>query len=177
MAYDLQHNGESYFNDATIKTLRGASLCITNAMVNASAAIASSKLVNRICPVYKTVDGVNVAATTGDGIPIYVCTKAGGATLIGVHVVCPDAPSGGDLAFTVDIKKADDDPTAATTMLTTPITVNSTVADYEPVSDTSPNVTAIDNGDVILVVVAVSGSTGTQGQGLLVQLDIDEAGS
>lgn len=176
MAFDVTNIGTQYINDLTVQTLRGLPVCIVNSMVNAAAAIASSKLVNRICPTYQVADGTNVAATGGDGVPVYICTKVGGATLKGVHVICPDAPSGGDLKFTVDIKKASAG-VAPATMLTAPIDYANGTVDYTVKSDVAPAVTAIANGDTILVIVTVSGTTGAQGQGLCVWLDIDEAGS
>lgn len=176
MSYSNQSLGTSFIEDLTVNTLRGLPACIVNSMVNAAAAIASSKLVNRICPTYKVADGTDVASTGGDGVPVYVCSKTNGATLKGVHVVCPDAPSGGDKTFTVDVKKAAAG-SAAATMLTTPVTYPNATADYTVRADVTPATTAIANGDTLLVVVTASGSTGTQGQGLCVLLDIDEAGS
>lgn len=171
-------DGLSFVEDLTFETLRlapGASGTLDNSMVSASAAIAASKLINRVQVEYRVADGTNVAATSGDGVPVYTCTKTNGATLKAVTVVCPDAPSGGDLAFTVDVHKADVS-AAAATVLSGTISYSSTQSDYEQESGTISTAT-IDDGDTLLVVVAVSGSTGTQGQGLIVQIEIEEAGS
>jgi len=171
-------DGEAFIQDLAFETVRlapGASGSITNAMVSSSAAIAVSKQVNRVLAEYRVADGTNVAATSGDGVPIYTCTQTNGATLKSVTVVCPDAPSGGDLAFSVDVQKADES-AAAATVLSGTISYSSTQSDYEQESGTISTAT-IDDGDTLLVQVAVSGSTGTQGQGLIVQLEIEEAGS
>jgi hypothetical protein len=176
MGYDFSINsGQSFIKDLTVTTLRGLTGIVTNAMVSASAAIAASKLVNRVLAEYNVADGTNVAATGGDGVPVYTCTQAGGATLKSVNVVCPDAPSGGDLKFTVDVKKADAG-AAAATMLTAVVDYSATQTDYEQ-EVAAITTSTIDFGDTLLVVVAVSGSTGTQGQGLIVQLEIEEAGA
>lgn len=177
MAFDFQATGLSFIKDLTVQTVRqsGSTGWLTNAFVATGAAIAASKLVNRVLALYNVTDGTTVAVTTGDGVPIYTCNKALGATLKAVTVVCPDAPSGGDLAFQVDIHKADVAAGAAT-ILTGTIPYSTTQSDYEQevgVIDTA----AIDDGDTLLVVVTVSGSTGVQGQGLIVQLEIEEAGS
>ncbi len=180
MAYEFKLNSdvEAFIHNLTVSTLNivsGAAGWVTNAMVSSSAAIAVSKLVNRVLAEYRVADGTNVAATSGDGVPIYTCTQAGGATLKSVTVVCPDAPSGGDLAFTVDVHKADVG-AAAATVLSGAISYSSTQSDYEQESGTISTAT-IDDGDTLLVVVAVSGSTGTQGQGLIVQVEFEEAGA
>lgn len=171
-------DGEAYLEDVTIGTLRwkaGSAGTITNEMMSPAAAVAASKLVNRVLAEYRVTDGTTVAVTTGDGVPIYTCNKTNGATLKAVTIVCPDAPSGGDLAFQVDIHKADV-AAAAATILSSTISYSQTQGDYEQEVGVISNAT-IDDGDTLLCVVTVSGSTGTQGQGLIVQLEIEEAGS
>lgn len=178
MAYNLSAKGASYIEDLTVKVLTfaaGVAGTITNAMISASAAIATSKLINRVLAEYRVPDGTTVAVTSGDGVPIYTCNKTEGATLKAVTVVCPDAPSGGDLAFQVDIYKADV-AAAAATVLSGTISYSSTQSDYEQEVGTISNAT-IDDGDTYLARVTVSGSSGIQGQGLLVQVEIEEAGS
>lgn len=179
MSYNvILKNGLTYIEDLTFKTLRlaaNAAAPITNAWIAAAAAIATSKLVNRVLAEYRVPDGTTVAVTSDDGVPIYTCNKTGGAVLKSVTVVCPDAPSGGDLDFDVDIQKADVGAGAATVLSAT-INYSATQSDYEQEAGTIANAT-IDDGDTLLVVVTVSGSTGTQGEGLIVQVEIEEAGS
>lgn len=178
MAYDFQvSSGLAYIKDLTVQTLRGVSDSITNAMVSSSAAIASSKLLNRIQLVYSQEDGSTVAATSGDGYPIYVCDKTNGATVKKVTAFCMDAPSGGGTEeITIDVKYADDDPTAATSILSSTISISDSQADYEPVNGTI-STSDLSQGDTLMVTVAVAGSGGTQGQGLVVQVEVEEAGS
>lgn len=170
--------GLAFIEDLTFKTLRmaaGATASITDVMISASAAIAASKLINRVLAEYRVQDATTVVVTAGDGEPIYTCTKTGGATLKAVTVVSPTAPTGGDLDFDVDIQKADIGAGAATVLSAT-INYSATQSDYEQELGTITTAT-IDQGDTLLVVVTVSGSTGTQGKGLIVQLEIEEAGS
>lgn len=176
MGYGVTNVGTEFINELTLNKLYGLPGCIVNSMVNAAAAIESSKLVNRVCPAHKVADGADLTTTAGDGAAIYICAKTGGATLRGVHVVCQDAPSGGDKKFTIDVQKVSAG-VAPATMLTAPIDYANGTVDYTVKSDVAPAVTAIANGDTILVIVTVSGTTGAQGQGLCVWLDIDEAGS
>jgi len=148
---------------------------ITNAMVNAAAAIAATKVVHQFPVSYKVPDGTTVAATSGDGVPIHIVNASGGATLVAVEVSCTDAPSGGDLTFTVDIQKADA-AAAAATVMTSVITYPNATADYT-VRPGTITTSAFDDGDTVLVQVAVSGSTGTQGEGLIVTCWFQEASS
>lgn len=170
---EMYVEGEGFISTLVCNTITIGTASITDANVVAGTGIAASKLEHRVHAKYVVADGTTVAATSGDGVPIYVCTKTGGATIKSVSVICPDAPSGGDLTFTVDVKYANDTPTAATTILTGVVTYPNATSDYTVKTGTLA-VTALASGDMLLAVVAVSGSTGTQGQGLLVQVEIDE---
>lgn len=144
---------------------------ITDAMINASAEIAASKQVHYHPLHFSVCDGADVASTTGDGISIHT-VKGATATVKAVQVICNDAPSGGDKAFTVDVKKAGSG-VSPTSILTGTIAVANGSTDYAVASGTiaSPALTV---GQTLLVVVAVSGSTGTQGQGLSVNVWLEE---
>jgi len=167
--------GSWYIQQLEAGSVSFSSGTLTNAAIAATAAIAASKLVNRVLARYQLADGADIAATGGDGFVIYTNNCAGAATLKSVTVVCPDAPSGGDKAFTVDVKKAANG-TAATTVLSSPVAYSATQADYEQEAG-ALSVTSIPAGHTLLAVVAVSGSTGNQGQGLLVQCEIEEPGT
>ena len=182
MAYDFTvRDGLAYIEDLTFKTLRlaaGATASITNAMISASAAIASSKLVNRVQATYSQLDGAAVASTTGEGYAIYTADKTSGATIRKVSALCQDVGSGGDPVHNIeiDIKKWDESGSALATVLSATIDITESESDYETVNGTLSD-TAMDTGDVLVVQVTVTGAGGTAMQGLLVQVEVDEAGS
>jgi len=145
--------------------------CITNASVLPAAGIAATKLQRRISAPYSQADGSDIAAAI---VPVHV-VRGATATVVGVDVACVDAPSGGDKAFSVDVQKADEGTPTPATVLTGTIAYSATQSDCEVESGTiSASPAALVTGDTVLVVVAVSGSTGTQGQGLIVTVTIDE---
>lgn len=142
---------------------------ISNAAVASNAAIAATKLVHQHAIHYQQADGSAIVAAI---VPIHT-VRGITAEIIDVEVVCVDSPSGGDLKFTVDLLKAD----AGTP---TPASVLSAVIDYV---NATPDCTVLAgtitdedlvDGDTLLVQVAVSGSTGTQGQGLIVTVTLRE---
>lgn len=179
MAYDMEvRTGAAYIYDLTVKTIRGLAGMITNAMVSSSAAIASSKLVNRIQCVYQQADGANVASTSGDGAAVYVCDKTNGATIKKFTACCQDVGAGGSPAhnIAIDLFMWDDSAGSAASVLSADINITESEADYEFVNGTL-STTDMDVGDVLLVKVAVTGSGGTNPQGLVVQVEVDEEGA
>ena len=170
--------GLSNIYDLTVTTLRGCVGQITNVMVSASAAIASSKLVNRRTCVYSQPDGTNVASTAGDGVVIYTCNKTNGATITAMCGLVQDVGSGGDPVHNVavDVFMWDDSAGSAATILSADIDITESEDDYEIVEGTL-STTDMDVGDVLMVQVTVTGAGGTAPQGLSVQVEVDEAGS
>ena len=81
---------------------------------------------------------------------------------------CYTAPTGGDLAIAVDIKKN------GTTILAAVIDITSSQADREMVAGTLSGSPTLAAGDWLTVHVTVSGSTGTQGKGLWVWAKVHE---
>lgn len=143
---------------------------ISDDAVSPAADIDPSKLGHQHMITYHQADGTDVAAAI---VPVY--TARGAGQVIDVDVVCVDAPDGGDKAFSVDIKKANQSSPS-------PATILSAVVDYADAdSDMQVKEATIDttkddyaDGDTLFVVVAVSGSTGTQGQGLVVTITLRE---
>jgi len=155
-------------------TLSAASLTIpnggvTNAHITSSAGLDATKLEHQHCIPYFQADGTDVAAAT---VPVYICRGAT-AEIVAIQVSCVDAPSGGDKAFTVDLQKADEGTPTPATVLSSTISYSSTQSDCEVEPGTISSADLI-TGDQLLVVVAVTGSTGTQGQGLVVNITIRE---
>jgi hypothetical protein len=161
---DLHVNGH-----LTSKTASLPAGTVTNAMVNASAAIAATKLQHQHVVNYSQADGTAVAAAI---VPVWVCRGAT-ATVVAVQVVCVDAPSGGDLTFTVDIHKGAVGTADGATILTGDRTYPNATADGTMLAGTISS-GAMVAGDYLIVIVAVSGSTGTQGQGLVVTITVRE---
>ena len=133
--------------------------------------IAVTKQDHLIVATYSVVDGADLAATTGDGFLIHT-VHGTTATVLGIEAVCADCPEGGDKTFTVDLKKAGSG-VAATTMLSAPIAFGTATTDYVALPGTL-SLTALTNEQSLLVVVAVSGTTGNQGQGLVVTVRLTE---
>lgn len=140
--------------------------CITNAMVSAGTPIAAAKLKHEIVVTYYQADGTDVAATSF--IPL-VTINGIGCELISADVVCVDAPEGGDKKFTVDVLKCNQGSPTPASMLYEPIDYDNTKADAEVATGIIPTADVAAN-DTVGVQVAVSGSTGNQGQGFVLTL-------
>jgi hypothetical protein len=151
------------------KTLTIPDGTIVDAAVSAAAAIAATKMQHQHALNYSQADGSAVAAAI---VPIHI-VRGSTATIVDIEVSCVDAPSGGDLAFSVDLKKANEGTPTPATVLSAPIAYSSTQSDCEVETGTISSASLVD-GDTLLVVVAVSGSTGTQGQGLVVTVTLRE---
>lgn len=164
--------GTTFLENLIANTLTVNRASFGDGDIKTGADINADKLEHRVHAVYQLPDGADVAATSGDGVPIYTCVRTNGATIKGVHVICPDAPEGGDKTFSVDIKKASAG-SAAATVLTAAVTYPAGTPDYTMRTGTVASAN-LANGDTLLVSVAVSGSTGNQGQGLLVLVVLDE---
>ena len=134
-----------------------------------SAGMEATKLEHQHVIGYSQEDGSDVVDAI---VPVYTC-RGVTATIIEVEVACLDAPSGGDKKFTVDLKKANQGSP-------TPATVLSAVIDYvNGTNDCEVLVGTISSadlavGDVLTVEVVASGSTGTQGQGIIITVTVRE---
>lgn len=142
---------------------------VTNAAVNASAAIAASKLVHRYPLSYSQANGADVASQT---MLLHVMRAAGEVVSIEARVTT--APTGGDKAFTVDVLKAADGSGSWTSLLSSVITFNSSDSNDTLEVGTLIGSPTLADGNAIRVVVSASGSTGSQGQGLVVTVNVNE---
>ena len=92
--------------------------------------------------------------------------------IIEISVTPITAPTGGDLAYTVDVKKSTG-AAAFATILSSVVTVNSSsvarTAQYATLTATAADL-LLARGDLLQIVVAVTGSTGTQGIGYVVTI-------
>lgn len=134
--------------------------------------LATAKQVHRHDISHYQKDGSDVVSET---VPVRLCRGAG--TLLGFEVRPITAPTGGDKQYTVDIQQAADASGSYATLLDSPITVDNTSVDETKQAATmigSPVTTA---GAAIQIVIAASGSTGSQGQGFVVTAYYEEAPS
>ena len=131
--------------------------------------IASTKVVHRIDLHYDQVGGTDVVSETKE---LRICRGEG--TLLGVKVRPKTAPTGGDKAFTVDVKKAAEASGSFSTLLDSVVTVDSSSADNTVQDATLISDPTTDAEDCIQIVVTASGSTGSQGQGVQVTLFYEE---
>jgi len=144
---------------------------IDNDALAAAAAIATSKQKHRHPVRYAQPDGTDIAAEPG--VPVHI-VRGTTATLVAVEVVCLDSNEGGDKGFTVDVRKCNAaSPTPATVMTSVITFAAGVVADCEIAAGTIATAAFVD-GDTAVIVIAVSGTTGNQGQGLAVILWFDE---
>lgn len=142
---------------------------LDNSAVDPSAAIEATKLIHRHVARYYQAAGADVAAVV---VPVHLFR--GDATIVAVEAIPLTAPAGGDKAFAVDVKKGNQS-TPPVTILSAPLAVSvaAGVSDREEVDGILAVTTAAD-GDFLEVVITVSGTTGTQGQGVLVTVWFDE---
>lgn len=146
---------------------------ITSAAIAVSADIDPSKLKHRHSKVVSQDAGTDVVDKT-----YYVHLARAAGTLKSVKVRPLVAPDGGDKQFTVDVKKVPNGSAVAagTTLLTAPLAVSDADADAtnkDAVLIGTPTYAA---GDLIVVIIDATGSTGSQGQGVVIDLKFDESG-
>lgn len=116
---------------------------------------------------YKTAtDATTVAAVTQTLESIHYVGE-----VVEVSVFPITAPTGGDLAFTVDVKKSTG-AGAFATILSSVETVDSGSADRTAQYATLSGTPTLARGDALQVVIATSGSTGSQGVGVVVTIRI-----
>lgn len=117
-------------------------------------------------------------STATDATTVAAVTKTLGAIhytgeVVEVSVTPITAPTGGDLAFTVDIKKSTG-AGAFASILSAVETVDSSSVNRTAQYATLSGTPALVRGDLLQVVIATSGSTGTQGAGVDITIRIRE---
>jgi hypothetical protein len=142
---------------------------VTDTAVQAAAGIQASKLQQQYAITYRQKTGADITSATED---VYVVRGVSG-TVIGVDVVTATAPTGGDKAFTVDVLKGNQS-TSFATLLNSVVTINNTKVNRQVVGASLVASPTLADNDTIRVVVATSGSTGSQGQGLVVTISTRE---
>ncbi len=140
---------------------------VDNAGVKTNAAIAATKLVARHAINYNQKNGTNVVAETK---AVHLTRAAG--TIQSIEAFPVVGPAGGDLKYTIDVQKSTG-AGAFSTILTTPIDVVNGSVNRVQINAALASANFVD-GDAFQVVVALSGSTGTQGQGVVLVINADE---
>lgn len=175
MAVDEIRGDRSYTGNVNFGgTVNLPSGTLTDTMVSASAAIAATKQVGRMSYTHAQYAGTDVVTRTEE-IAIARATSSTSGSILTFSATCSTAPTGGDKAFTVDLKRSTG-AGAFASILSAVLTFNSTKTSRVVYTATLSS-TTFTVGDIFQVVVTTSGSTGSQGQGLLCQLWLDEAPS
>lgn len=147
---------------------------VTDAAVATAAGIQASKLQHQRAVSHRQLTGTAVVSQTED---LYVVRGRTGL-LLSLDVVVTTAPvgtgaPGTDRKLTVDVQKGNQGAGFAT-LLTAPVTIDNTIAARQVVAGSLVANPALADGDTIRVVVTVSGTTGTQAQGLVATLNVRE---
>lgn len=141
---------------------------IDDKAVKAAAGIEATKLQHQHTLLYQQPDGADITAAV---IPLWI-VRGQCATVVDVEVFCSVAPAGGDKQFSVDLQRCKQGD-VKTSILAAPIVYSASKADHEIAKGTISIPGLVDN-QALLVVIGVSGSTGAQGQGLLVTVTVRE---
>ena len=157
----LNVSGNANYGDGQVTNFNFSSLAVDR--LGAAKAVHQRNLVWHTATVTTTV--VDVTAL------MYLAAHAG--NVVGVSIRNETAPTGGDLTYTVDIQKDADGVGTPVTILSGAIT--------PPVSNTASTGVVTDAPynalDTFLLVVDATGTTGTNGLGLIVTLEIEESPS
>jgi hypothetical protein len=141
---------------------------ITAAMIAPAAGVQANKLQQQREYSHRQATGTAIVAMTED-----IAVVGGAGTVVGVTVMESTAPTG-DHVTTVDVQKSTGGGAFAT-ILTGTISYSVSQANLAVVAGTLLSVPALLAGDVLRVIVTVSGSTSSQGQGLVVTVTTNEA--
>jgi len=160
-------NEDIYAPNISCKSIKATGPCISNAMIEAAAAISATKLEHRYNAKYAQKAGTDVVSET---MPVHTCRAA--AVVTAIEVVPIVAPTGGDKQFTVNVRKGNAGGAFAT-ILSAVVTIDQSDASRTVYTATinAPNLAA---GDTLDVVITASGATGSQGQGVLVNVHVEE---
>jgi hypothetical protein len=170
MAAPSRIEGDVYVNGTlTPRVLSIPALTLVNAGVAAAAEISASKLQHRHAVQYRQSAGADVVTQTQEVYVVYGAT----GTVVAVDTSCSTAPTGGDKAFTVDVQKSTGGGAFATILSSTVSWSSSHTS--RTIRSGTINSASLVADDILRVIITASGSTGSQGQGLVVNILLDEA--
>lgn len=142
---------------------------IADANIDASAAIATRKMIHRYRADYSQPTGTAVVALTNQTMLIAKGTgtiKSFEAAIIGAIA------TGADRTVTIDLQKSTALGAFATVLSSTVVFNNAST--LRAVSTATLSDTALADGDFLYITVAVAGAAGNQAQGLAIMLEYDE---
>lgn len=140
--------------------------------IEAGAEIAAAKLVHRQALCYYQDAASAVAAATAD---IYYYTATASGTVNSINAMINNAiATGGDRTVTIDLKKSTS-AGAFASILSTAIVLDNTNTLRTAEAGTVSTPTLV-TGDILQITVAVAGAAGAQAKGLLVVVEVEEAG-
>lgn len=169
MANSISYNADVVVNGhLSCRTFTPPAGCVTNASIVSGAKVAADKLVHQHALRYVQAGGSDVVSAT---VPIHTCRNT--AEVIAVEVVPITAPSGGDKQYTVDVQ-AGNASSAFASILSAVVDVDAAGAADRTVQVGTISDDDLADGDTVQVVVTASGSTGSQGQGLIVTVWVRE---
>jgi hypothetical protein len=141
---------------------------INDANVNLGAAIQAAKVIHRLVAHYAQDPGSNVAAETKD---LHIVNGTTG-TVINLWAALTGILAAGAYACAVDLQKSTGGGAFAS-ILSAPLALNSTNTIRVATAATITTAGLV-KGDILRIVVTISGGSGTQPQGLAVTIDIEE---
>jgi len=143
---------------------------IADANVDASAAIATRKMLHRHRESYSQPTGTAVVTLASHAMVI--CKGAGTVKSLEAAIIGAIA-TGADRTVTLDLHKSTGAGAFATILSATVVFTN--VSTIRVITTASISDTALADGDFLYLTVTVAGAAGNQAQGLVVMLEYDEA--
>lgn len=140
---------------------------VGDAHIDATDPLSTNKVTHQHAATYAQASGAVVA----DATQLFYIARATG-TIAAMKVAIDTAPTGGDKAYTVDLKKSTGGGAFAS-ILSAVVTVNSSSTSLSVVAGTLSTATYAAS-DIFEIVVDASGSTGTQGYGVCVLVEFEE---
>jgi len=163
--------GTDFYVDGNLsaKTMSIPTGTVADDDVKVGAGIKASKFQHRHHFTYRQDDGADIVAAT---VPLALIHGAT-AVVEAVKVTVLDAPSDSNEGFTVDLQVADQGTPTPASILDDPITYNDAQDDCAVIEGTITDADRV-QGDILILVIALLGATGTKGQGLLSEVVITE---
>jgi len=149
-------------------TVQGGLTCTTLTINSTATQLSATKLQHQ----YNRTIIFDGATDVSSGSAIIHATFGATATIVAGRFWTETAPAGGNLQFTIDFQKGNAG-SVFSSILSSVLTIDSSRADRTPYGATFSG-TALVAGDIVQIVVAASGTTGTQAQGGMVQLIVRE---
>ena len=143
-----------------------------NTFLASKNSIAAEGVIHRFPLHYFQAAGADIVDAT-----VNLHTFVFGGAVTGIVITASTAPDGGNKLFTVDLKKGNQGGAFAS-ILTAPVQMDDAHANRQVITGVlSSSPTVCSAGDTLQLVVDAQGSTGSQGQGLIVTVFVLENGA